>query len=145
MEELKCPECGSTDYRLDGTNKGTQYYKCKNKICGRRFNKNSKPSRTDFVKPIDMQEKSTLGISINDFMLKNDPKTIIKNGLKKLSGDYLYKNEEFKKLIGLPPNFSINRLLDYEELEGYHGKCNGIIYWSKKETIEKLKFEALLS
>ena len=85
-----------------------------------------------------------MGVSLKDFRAKNDPKVIISEGLKKLTKEKLYKTSEFKQLIGLPMNISSRELEEMGELERYHGKCSGVVYWSDPEVIEQLKNEMIL-
>jgi hypothetical protein len=141
--EIKCPRCSSLDISKSGTKNGKQQYQCKD--CNRYFLegvKNYKLPKEDIK--ISHTVEPTLGITLENFRSKNDPKTIIKEGLNKLTKDRLYKTSEFIQLIGLPTNFGSTRLMDMPGIEAYFGKCSSGTYWSHPDVVQQLKNEMVL-
>lgn len=138
--KIKCPNCDSSDTRKNGIKGGKQQFICKN--CDRYFLEGAAWYNLN-KKGLNM-EKSSLGITLDNFRSKNDPKYIVSEGLRKLTQDVLYKTSEFIQLIGLPVNFGSSKLMDMPGLERYYGKCSSGTYWSHPDVILQLKNERVL-
>ena len=148
-ENIACPFCGhpKTHQVKDSRTGLSRSRRCNNSKCRRSFVLGKHYPKLDTNKQISDKNMSITekGISITEFRAKNDPKVIIDSGIKKLTKDKLFKTSDFKTLIGLPTNFSSRELMETSQLDGYHGKLRGEIYWSHPDTIRQLKYEAILS
>lgn len=116
----------------NGWKNGKQQYWCK---CNTR--KNAKAT-------IKQPTGNVAGISEQQLRQKHDTRYIIKTACENLQKGTFYKNSEFIARAGVSPGAGYRDIIDHPDFEGYKGKAGGEVYWSHKESIDKLKKEGVL-
>ena len=139
MDRPNCPKCGSKAAK-NGFRNGRQQYNCTNKECGHFFREGI------ISKSISKLNKTTMGISTEDFRKKHDVVYILSLVFKeKIEDDTLYEKSDILKMSGLSAGYpGISTVLDSEHFKKFRGRAGSIDYWAKVDLIEKLKEEGIM-
>lgn len=102
---------------------------------------------TNFVPTFDVPEtQPTINcLTEDELRRKYDVFYIVKQAADKLRFGVYVSEAEFARQAGLRGQQGSRMALDNPELNKYHGKAGGTVYWSHPDSIAKMKKEAILS
>lgn len=106
---------------------------------------------TDFVPTFDAafdvpETQPTINcLTEDELRRKYDVFYIVKQAADKLRFGVYVPEAEFARQAGLRGQQGSRMALDNPELNKYHGKAGGTVYWSHPDSISKMKKEAILS
>ena len=137
METLKCANCGSDNLMKNGTHKGgRQKYKCRD--CG---SEKAPIGPGQVLKP----KTKNMGISVDEFMRKNDVETQMREAVKKLVKGTLFKRAQCVDEFGISKTTGYVDVLNADEFAQYRGNVTSDQqYFGHPEDIKMLKEKRLL-
>lgn len=152
----RCYYCGSDRFHKNGhSREGKRMYRCRE--CGKNFT--WPPTERTLTLAVNgvynkigpqgggKKEKSknqatTMGISISEFRLKYDVRSIVGQAVKHLEKGRMLTQQEFVRRYNIRGAY--RDILEGPEFKQYRGKVSGTVYWGHPDDIAQLKNEGLL-
>ncbi len=85
------------------------------------------------------------GLSEADIRAKHDTRFILSQIVKKLEKGLYVTDTDFIKQCDIKNHSGFRQILDDPDFRMYHGKAQGITYWSHPDSISKMKTEGILT
>ena len=143
-EQLKCPECGSSDIQKNGTKikaDGTPYQKIRCKVCKANSTISKTSGQNQPVKSVTSLAVSTR-LTETELRAKHDNHYKVVKAAQALERGFYIENRDFTAALSLSGT-SHSRWTGNTAFDKYRGKAGGITYWSHPESIAKMKADGV--